>query len=116
MKNKDSSGFRPVSSIRLSSGIKIGEINTRADSKSKAIDAIVSELSKAKDSIDKISDAGNIRIEVIQHNEIAARAKVEDLDEAIRLATNLKFNIKNKKEEALAAHDVNIKAIKQLLE
>ena len=116
MKDKDSSGFRPVSSNRLSSGIKIGEINTRANSPAKAVDSVLSELSKTKESIEKITDAATTRIEVIKHNEMAARVKVEDLDEALKLASGLKLNIKEKEDEAMAAHDVNLKAIKQLLE
>jgi hypothetical protein len=102
-----------VRSDRLSSGVKVADRKPKESEK--AVENVVSEVNKTKDSIERLTEAATSRIEVIKQNESSARIKVEDVDEALRLSKDLKINIESKPEEAKSAHSIRTLAAKELL-
>jgi hypothetical protein len=111
---KSSGGGGAVSSSRISSGAKVTE--KKIKSSEQAVDRVVSDLGKTKESIERLSEAATTRIEVVKQNESSSRTRVEDLDEAIRLSKDLRLNIKVKEDQAKAAHDrIRTAAAKELL-
>ena len=108
-------GVRASTMDRLFSGAKVKETNDNPDTPEKAVNLVVAGVDKAKQSIEKITEAATTRIEVIRQNESSSRIKVEDVDQAIRLSQNLKLNITDNQEDAKGAHDLSTAAIKELL-
>ena len=108
-------GAKAVAYARLYSGAKVQEKNAAPDTPEKAVELVVAGLDKAKQSVEKITEAATTRIEVIRQNETSSRVKVEDVDEAIRLSQNLVLNIGSNKKDAEQAHSLDLNAIKELL-
>lgn len=117
MNDSIKAGGTAVSSIRLSSGAKVKEAPKKKESNDsgKAVDSVISEVGKARESVERISRAENAKIEVIKQNESASRTKVEDVEEAARVAKDLKLNIRKKEDEAKQAHDLNSEKARELL-
>jgi hypothetical protein len=108
-------GGKPVPIARLFSGAKIQEKKESADTPQKAVDSVVSGVDKARQSVERITEAATTRIEVIRQNESSSRTKVADVDEALRLSKNLRLNIQENEQRAKEAHDLDLSKIKELL-
>ena len=108
-------GGKTVPIAQLFSGARVKEKQDIPDSPQKAVDSVVAGVDKAKQSVERITEAATTRIEVIRQNEVASRVKVEDVDAAIHLSKNLRLNIQNNETEANDAHDLDMMKIKELL-
>lgn len=106
-----------VPSSRLSSGAKAKEAPKKAEQRQpeKVVDSVVNEVGKARESVERITEAAPSRVEVTRQNESAANARLDDVDEAIRLSQDLELNIRRREDEAKAAHDINQGRAKDLL-
>lgn len=104
-------GRNPVDSRQLFSGAKV----EREKPSEKVVESAVREVAKAKEEITKISDSAAANVDIIAQNRSASEATVQDLDRAIELADNLKFNIPVKKEEALDSHQIDPGRVQEFL-
>jgi hypothetical protein len=106
---------RSVPIAQLLSGAKVPKKVDIPDSPRKAVDSVVAGVDKAKQSVERITEAATARIEVIRQNEASSRTKIEDVDEALRLSENLRLNIQDQERDAKVAHDLDKEKIKELL-
>ena len=110
-------GGSAVASHRLLSGARVKDEPRKTEKREpeRAVDSVVNEVGKAKESVEKLSSHASIKIEVIKQNETASKTRVEDVDEAVRLAKDLQINIRSRKQEASGAHDLDSNKAKELL-
>ena len=117
MNDSIKAGSSAVSSARLTSGAKVKEAPQKQEQRepAKAVDSVISEVGKARESVEQISHAATARIEVVKENQSASRTKVSDVEEAARLAKDLKLNIRQNHDNAQQAHSINTSKAKDLL-
>ncbi len=111
-------GGSAVSLSRLSSGAQVKEAPKKTETKEpkQAVDSVVNEVGKARESVEKISDAATYKIEVAKQNESSSQSEVRDIENAARLAQDLELNIRKREGEANRAHDLShTSKIKDLL-
>ena len=102
---------------RIPSGFKVNDSNTKETSSPSdtAVQSVVSEVDKARETVERVTKSSAAHIEVIHQNQDAARVRVTDVEEAAKLAKGLKFNIQSNEELAIDAHDINRSRAKELL-
>ena len=75
-------GGSPVSSVKLQSGAKVKTPDAPKPTPQRAVDSVVNEVGKAKDSVEKISDKGSTTDEVAAANREAAQNDIRDVEVA----------------------------------
>lgn len=108
-------GGSPVPSVKLQSGAKVKTPEAPKPAPQQAVDSVVSEVGRARDSVEKISDRSSAADEVAAANREAAQNEIRDVEIAARRAKQFESNAGSDPVAALNAHKLDTERALELL-